>query len=112
MLNTYLAKYLNDQIALLSNRKADLTGTVQDLTTEQSELSKTFSGIEKESGAKPEPKAAAGKFVYTPKADATSRKNYEAFMAQSKSIQDPAERARVQAAAQQRMLENGFIKSK
>ena len=46
------------------------------------------------------------------KADATSRKNYEAFMEQSKSIKDPAERSRVQVAAQNRMLENGFIKNK
>jgi hypothetical protein len=106
------SKFLNDQIALLTNRKADLTGNVQELATEQSELSKTFAGLEKESGAKPEAKATTGKFVYTSKADATSRKNYEAFMEQSKSIADPAERSRVQVAAQNRMLENGFIKSK
>lgn len=106
------SKFLNDQIALLSSRKTDLLGNVQSLSTEQDELEKTFTGLQKEPGAKAEPKATTGKFVYTPKADATSRKNYEAFMAQSKSIQDPAERSRVQAAAQQRMLENGFIKSK
>ena len=106
------SKFLNDQIALLTSRKADLTGNVQELSTEQSELSRTFTGLEKEPKAKAEPKAPASKFVYTSKADATSRKNYEAFMAQSKSIQDPAERSRVQVAAQNRMLENGFIKNK
>ena len=106
------SKFLNDQISLLTNKKTDLTGNVQDLSTEQSELSKTFAGLEKEPGAKPEAKATTGKFVYTPKADATSRKNYEAFMEQSKSIPDAAERSRVQVAAQNRMLENGFIKNK
>jgi hypothetical protein len=106
------SKFLNDQIALLSNRKADLTGSVQDLSSEQAELSKTFAGLEKEPGAKPEAKATTGKFVYTSKADAASRKNYEAFMEQTKSIKDPAERSRVQVAAQNRMLENGFIKNK
>jgi hypothetical protein len=106
------SRFLNDQIALLSGRKTDLLGNVQDLSTEQSELEKTFTGLQKEPSAKDEPKPTVGKFVYTPKADATSRKNYEAFMAQSKSIQDLAERSRVQAAAQQRMLDNGFIKSK
>jgi len=106
------SKFLNDQIALLTNRKADLTGNVQELATEQSELSKTFAGLEKEPGAKPEAKATTGKFVYTSKADAASRKNYEAFMEQTKSIKDPAERSRVQVAAQNRMLENEYIKSK
>lgn len=106
------SKFLNDQIALLTSRKADLTGTVEDLSTEQSELSRTFAGLEKEPGAKPEAKATTGKFVYTSKADAASRKNYEAFMEQTKSIKDPAERSRVQVAAQNRMLENQYIKSK
>ena len=106
------SKFLNDQISLLSGRKIDLLKSVQDLGTEQEELERTFTGLQKEPGAKPEPKAAASKFVYTSKADATSRKNYEAFMAQSKSIQDPAERSRVQVAAQNRMLENGFITNK
>jgi hypothetical protein len=106
------SKFLNDQIALLTNKKADLTGNVQDLSTEQSELSKTFSGLEKEPGAKAEPKAAAGKFVYTPKADATSRKNYEAAMERAKAIPDAAESAKVQTSIQNRMIENGFIKSK
>lgn len=106
------SKFLNDQIALLTTKKADLTGNVQDLSLEQAELSKTFAGLEKEPDAKAESKATTGKFVYTSKADATSRKNYEAFMEQSKSIKDPAERSRVQVAAQNRMLENGFIKNK
>lgn len=48
------SKFLNDQIALLSSRKTDLLGNVQSLSTEQSELEKTFTSLQKEPGAKAE----------------------------------------------------------
>ena len=104
---------LRQQREVLNTARSSADKDVKDQTTALQELQQAGKLIDKEESTKatPRPKLDTTKYNYTKKIDPATREGYKKVMDHAKSLlkTNPQEAERIQAEAQKRMLNEGYL---